>query len=105
MQPCPSGVQTVAVLLDDAPACAGRARVEAEDDHPARARSPVLPVAGASAALPSPLSASALEDVLGDVEVGEDILHVVAVFQRVDDLHGLARVVLLELDGVLGHHA
>ena len=44
------------------------------------------------------------EDVLGDVEVGGDPLDVVEVLEQLDQAERLARLGLVELDGLLGDH-
>src|SRR4051794_5278690 len=46
-----------------------------------------------------------LEHLVGDVVVGEDVLHVVAVLERVDEPEDLARGLLVELDRDAGHEA
>src|SRR4051794_7958285 len=50
-------------------------------------------------------SADPLEHLVGDVVVGVDVLHVVAVLEGVDEAEHLAGVLLVELDRHAGHEA
>jgi hypothetical protein len=42
-------------------------------------------------------------DLGSDLEIGEDVLHVVAVFERVDETEDLAGRLGVDLDGEIGH--